>query len=61
MFFHFTEKRFGLASGTIKATVLIETLPAVFQMEEILFHMKKSILWALIVDVGIISLAISKR
>ncbi|WP_240127652.1 malate synthase A [Proteus mirabilis] len=41
--FHFTEKRFGLASGTIKATVLIETLPAVFQMEEILFHMKEHI------------------
>ena len=41
--FHFTEKRFGLATGTIKATVLIETLPAVFQMEEILFHMKEHI------------------
>ncbi|OAT44887.1 malate synthase [Proteus hauseri ATCC 700826] len=41
--FHFTEKRFGLAIGTIKATVLIETLPAVFQMEEILFHMKEHI------------------
>lgn len=41
--FHFTENRFGLDTGTIKATVLIETLPAVFQMEEILFHMKEHI------------------
>lgn len=41
--FHFTEQRFNLPVGTIKATVLIETLPAVFQMEEILFHMKEHI------------------
>lgn len=33
--FNFTEQRFGLSQGTIKATVLIETLPAVFQMDEI--------------------------
>ncbi len=37
--FSFTEDRFDLPRGTIKATVLIETLPAVFQMDEILYHL----------------------
>ncbi|WP_353244653.1 malate synthase A [Providencia sp.] len=32
-----------LPRGTIKATVLIETLPAVFQMDEILYHMRHHI------------------
>lgn len=41
--FHFTEDYFGLDTGTIKATVLIETLPAVFQMDEILFALKEHI------------------
>ncbi|MCG3729265.1 malate synthase A [Vibrio cincinnatiensis] len=41
--FHFTEDYFGLETGTIKATVLIETLPAVFQMDEILFVLKEHI------------------
>ncbi len=41
--FHFTEEYFGLETGTIKATVLIETLPAVFEMNEILFAMKEHI------------------
>ena len=41
--FHFTEEYFGLHTGTIKATVLIETLPAVFQMDEILFSLKEHI------------------
>ncbi|NOI67220.1 malate synthase A [Vibrio sp. 99-8-1] len=41
--FHFTEDYFGLDTGTIKATVLIETLPAVFQMHEILFNLKEHI------------------
>ncbi|MDW6092070.1 malate synthase A [Vibrio rhizosphaerae] len=41
--FHFTEDYFGLNTGTIKATVLIETLPAVFEMDEILFAMKEHI------------------
>jgi malate synthase len=41
--FHFTEDYFGLDTGTIKATVLIETLPAVFQMHEILFALKEHI------------------
>jgi malate synthase len=30
----------GLKTGTIKATVLIETLPAAFEMDEILFELK---------------------
>nr|WP_319553697.1 malate synthase A [uncultured Vibrio sp.] len=41
--FHFTEEYFGLDTGTIKATVLIETLPAVFEMDEILFSLKEYI------------------
>ncbi|MGL6258295.1 malate synthase A [Vibrio sp. WXL210] len=41
--FHFTEDYFGLDTGTIKATVLIETLPAVFEMDEILFALKEHI------------------
>jgi malate synthase len=31
----------GLAHGTIRATVLIETLPAAFEMEEILFELRR--------------------
>ncbi len=34
------QKRLGLPVGTIKATMLIETLPAVFEMDEILFELK---------------------
>ncbi|MFC0228026.1 malate synthase A [Serratia aquatilis] len=41
--FSFTEDRFELPRGTIKATVLIETLPAVFQMDEILYHLREHI------------------
>ncbi|HGK4816351.1 TPA: malate synthase A [Yersinia enterocolitica] len=41
--FTFTEQRFDLPQGTIKATVLIETLPAVFQMDEILYHLRHHI------------------
>ncbi|MGF1725106.1 malate synthase A [Photobacterium nomapromontoriensis] len=41
--FSFTEDEFGLARGTIKATVLIETLPAVFEMDEILYSLKEHI------------------
>lgn len=36
----FAEKKLGLPNGTAKATLLIETLPAVFQMHEILHAMK---------------------
>jgi malate synthase len=35
------QERLGLAPGTIKATVLIETLPAAFEMDEILFELKE--------------------
>lgn len=35
--FAFAEDAAGLPRGTVKATFLIETLPAVFQMDEILF------------------------
>ena len=38
--FTFTEQALGLAHGTIRATVLIETLPAAFEMEEILYVMR---------------------
>tara|TARA_R100001594_G_scaffold119755_2_gene155255 strand:+ start:2994 stop:4511 length:1518 start_codon:yes stop_codon:yes gene_type:complete len=38
--FRFTEKHFGMQNGTIKATVLIETLRAAFQMDEILWELK---------------------
>ena len=41
--FHYTEKRFNLKTSTIRATVLIETLPAVFQMHEILYRMRDHI------------------
>lgn len=41
--FHFTEDYFQLPEGTIKATVLIETLPAVFEMDEILYALKEHI------------------
>ncbi len=36
----YTEDRFKLPRGTIKATFLIETLPAVFEMHEILYVMR---------------------
>lgn len=31
----------GVPQGTIKATVLIETLPAAFEMDEILYELRK--------------------
>jgi malate synthase len=37
------QKALGLPSGTIKATVLIETLPAAFEMDEILYEMRDHI------------------
>lgn len=39
--FEFAEARLGLAPGTIRATVLIETLPAALQMEEILYELRE--------------------
>ena len=41
--FTFTEEALGLPHGTIRATVLIETLPAAFEMEEILYVMRDHI------------------
>ncbi len=41
--FSFAEDYMELPRGTIKATVLIETLPAVFQMDEILYHLRDHI------------------
>ena len=35
------EERLGLPRGTIKATVLIETLPAAFEMDEILWELRE--------------------
>ncbi|HHH29298.1 MAG TPA: malate synthase A [Polyangiaceae bacterium] len=34
------QKALGIPNGTIKATVLIETLPAVFEMDEILYELR---------------------
>ncbi len=38
--FAFSEKELGLPTGTIKATVLIETIVAAFEMDEILYALK---------------------
>ena len=38
--FQYAENYFELRHGTIKATVLIETIPAVFQMDEILYALR---------------------
>jgi malate synthase len=35
------QERLGLPEGTIKATVLIETLPAAFEMDEILYELRE--------------------
>ncbi|WP_022871915.1 malate synthase A [Nesterenkonia alba] len=39
--FSFTEDQFGLPAGTVKATVLIETIPAAFYMDEILYELRE--------------------
>lgn len=41
--FEFAQERLGLPRGTIKATVLIETILAAFEMEEILYELKDHI------------------
>jgi malate synthase len=38
--FAFAEERLGLRNGTMKATVLIETLPAAFEMDEIIYELR---------------------
>jgi malate synthase len=39
--FFFAQDCFGIPRGTFKATVLIETLPAAFEMEEILYELRE--------------------
>ena len=39
--FNFSQSYIGMSHGTIRGTVLIETLPAAFQMEEILFELRE--------------------
>lgn len=41
--FTFSEDYIGIPHGTIRATVLIETLPAAFEMDEILFELRDHI------------------
>ncbi len=41
--FNFAQAFIGIPNGTIKATILIETLPAAFQMDEILYVMRRHI------------------
>lgn len=41
--FHETEKYLDLTDGTIKATVLIETITAVFEMDEIIYELRNYI------------------
>jgi len=38
--FNFAERRLGIAHGTIKCTVLIETILAAFEMDEMLFELR---------------------
>src|SRR4051794_25068868 len=38
--FTFAQQELGIDHGTIKATVLIETVPAAFEMEEILYELR---------------------
>jgi len=38
--FNFAQDELGIPQGTIKATALLETFPAVFEMDEILYELK---------------------
>ncbi|MDF2492761.1 MAG: malate synthase [Microbacterium sp.] len=38
--FTFSEEHLGIEHGTVRATVLIETLPAAFEMDEILYELR---------------------
>lgn len=38
--FAFAQRKLGIPSGAIRATVLIETLPAAFEMDEILYELR---------------------
>jgi malate synthase len=39
--FTFAEQRLAIAHGTVRATVLIETIPAAFEMDEILYELRE--------------------
>ncbi len=39
--FVFAQNELGIAQGTIRATVLIETIPAAFEMDEILYELRE--------------------
>ncbi len=39
--FTFAEKELGIEHGTVRATVLIETIPAAFEMDEILYELRE--------------------
>jgi malate synthase len=39
--FTYAQQRLGIPVGTIRATVLIETIPAAFEMEEILYELRE--------------------
>ena len=39
--FTFSENALGISHGTIRATVLIETIPAAFEMDEILYELRE--------------------
>ncbi|KGJ03086.1 malate synthase [Paracoccus halophilus] len=41
--FVYAQEKVGLANGTIKATVLLETLPAAFEMDEIIWELRDHI------------------
>jgi malate synthase len=41
--FEYAQDRLGIPQGTIRATVLIETIPAAFEMEEILYALRPHI------------------
>src|SRR6185312_13083774 len=41
--FSYVEDRMGLLHGSFRATVLIETLPAAFEMDEILYELRDHI------------------
>ena len=57
MCFLFAQQQLGIQNGTIRATVLIETIAAAFEMDEILYELRDHSA-GLIVDVGIIFLVI---
>ena len=38
--FNLAQKELGISQGTIRATVLIETIPAAFEMDEILYELR---------------------